>query len=331
MPTTEPGPQDPEGRWDPLGQGVRLSHTKTFWPLGFRLDVASNDARALKPVERAFPGAPGPGMQAPYCSLRIVVGDGEAPALQPVYRASGRLLSLAADARHTLTADMDAGEAVLWTTHVAMEDAARFTRWWIAGPVLQMLSHRALTPVHAACVAHEGRGLLLCGPTGAGKSVLAWAAAKAGMAFVSDDVSYLVRGEPGRVLGRPELLRLKPSAVDLIPELERLQAVRDDTPGEQVYELDPERHLGLATAAECRVAGIVMLERQFSGPVEVAPAAADEVLAMLESTLPLAAPAVTEEQAAGLRALVRKPRWRLSYGAAEQGAQTLLHMVTLQG
>lgn len=313
---------EPEERWDPLGQGVRLAHSRTFWPLGFRLDVATNDAQALELVERAFPRRV---QRFPdrRLSLRIVAGEGEAFEAPPVYRASGRLLSLAADARHALAADMDPGEAVLWTTRAALDDPARFVRWWIAGPVLQMLAHRALTPVHAACVALEGRGLLLCGPPGAGKSVLAWAAGRAGMTFVSDDVSYLVRGEPGRALGRPELLRLKPSAVGLVPGLERFEAVPDDAPGERVYELDPERALGLKTSAECRAAGLVLLERTEGADAKATPIAGEETLPLLDATLPVGAPGVTEEQTAGLLELAAAPCWRLRYAAAEDGAREL--------
>lgn len=327
MPTTELGPLDPPRRWDPLGQNVRLEHSKTFWPLGFRLDVETNDGRALELVERAFPGAPGRGMPRPYWTLRIVVGAGEACAAQPVYRACGRLLSLAADARHTLAADMEAGEAVLWTARASMDDPARFARWWVAGPVLQMLSHRALTPVHAACVALGGRGLLLCGPPGAGKSVLAWAAAEAGLAFVSDDVSYLLRDEPDRVLGRPELLRLKPSAAKLVTALGRFEPVPDDAPGEWVYELAPERDLGLAAAPECRAAGVVLLERRLQGTPELAGASADEVFALLDATLPAASPAVTPQQTAALRTLAQGPCRRLRYSAAPEAARALRQLL----
>jgi hypothetical protein len=317
MPTTEP-----DGRWDPLGQGVRLSHIKTFFPLGFRLEAASDDRLALELVGRAFSRREEL-FAGEALTMRIVVADAEGCGLPPVYRASGRMLSLAADANHALAADMDAGEAVLWTTHEEMEHAARFARWWIAGPVLQMLSHRALTPVHAACVALDGRGLLLCGPSGAGKSVLALAAAQTGLAFVSDDASYLVRGEPGRVLGRCDLLRLKPSAAGVVNGLEGFATVEDDEAGERVYELDPARDFGMATAGECRVEAVVLLERAMEGPAELSTATSAEATSLLEQTLPLAAEQVAEAQIAGLRGLGALPCWRLRYSTAHEAAQAL--------
>ena len=316
MPTTEP-------RWDPLGQGVRLAHRRTVFPLGFPLEAASNDAEALELVARAFPleRALFPG--APAMVLRLIVGEGAPLETPPVYRASGALLSLAGDANHALAADMDAGAAALWVTRSTIEARARFVRWWIAGPVLQMLSHRAVTPLHAACVAREGRGWLLCGPSGAGKSVLVWAAARAGFTFVSDDVSYLLRDHPGRVLGRPDLLRLKPSALGLVAGLEGFATVPDDAPGEAVYELDPAEDLGLSAAPECRLAGVVLLERGEAGEAALGPVSGAEALRLLDATLPRSAPGVTEDQAANLRWVASLPCRRLRYASAVEGAALL--------
>ena len=318
MPTTS----EAGGRWDPLGQGVKLPHRRAFAALGFPLSVASSDPLALDLVARAFPvGAQH--TEAGGITLRIIVSDGPACNDQPVYRARGPLLNLAADSRHALVADMDAGDAVLWTTRATMADAPRFVRWWIAGPVLQMLSHRAVTPLHAACVARDGWGWLLCGPSGAGKSVLACAAAKAGMTFVSDDVSYLLRAEPNRILGRPNLLRLERAAVAPIPELERFSTVPDDAPDDRIYELDPARDLGFATAPECRLAGVVLLERRGGEPPAVEPAEAAEALRLLDATLPLAADGVAEAQLANLHTLSAAPCRRLRYAEAADAALLL--------
>ena len=307
MPTTEP-----EGRWDPLGQGVRLPHAGAFFPLGFRLEASSNDQRALDLLERAFPFREHL-FDAPTLSLRIVANDGDPCASPPVYRASGRLLSLAGEPNHALAADMDAGEAVLWIARATLDHATQLTRWWLAGPILQILSHRAVTPVHAACVARGGRGLLLCGPPGAGKSVLAWAAASAGFTFISDDVSYLVRNDPTRILGRPNLLRLKPSAGALVPALAAFATVSDDEPDAQIYELDPARDLNLQTASECRLSDAILLERTPTGPADLKTIPSETLHALLDATLPQSTPAVTQEQIVNLRTITSASCWRLRY------------------
>ena len=56
--------------------------------------------------------------------------------------------------------------------------------------------------VHASCIAFEGRGVLLRGPSGSGKSDLALRAVEAGAALVADDLVMLgLRG--GRVWASP--------------------------------------------------------------------------------------------------------------------------------
>ena len=79
---------------------------------------------------------------------------------------------------------------------------------------------RLATPIHAACVAIDGRGVLLCGDSGAGKTSLAYACASAGWQFISDDTSYLLHNETGRrVLGDCHQIRFRPSAAELFPEI----------------------------------------------------------------------------------------------------------------
>ncbi len=56
--------------------------------------------------------------------------------------------------------------------------------------------------VHASCIAFEGRGVLLRGPSGSGKSDLALRAVEAGAELVADDLVMLgLRG--GRVWASP--------------------------------------------------------------------------------------------------------------------------------
>ena len=65
--------------------------------------------------------------------------------------------------------------------------------------------------------------MLLCGNSGAGKSSLAYACARAGWKFISDDASYLVRqGSSRLVVGNSQVVRLRPSAAELFPELKGL-------------------------------------------------------------------------------------------------------------
>lgn len=102
------------------------------------------------------------------------------------------------------------------------------------------------TRLHASCVAVEGRGLLILGPSGSGKSALVLTMMAYGARLVSDDQVLISRKEgrlladaPGNILGLVEargvgLLRADPLqavplalAVDLEhPEPDRLPRLR---------------------------------------------------------------------------------------------------------
>lgn len=61
--------------------------------------------------------------------------------------------------------------------------------------------------VHASCVAFEGKGLLLIGPSGSGKSALALHLMSLGASLVSDDQT-LIEAVDGRLVARaPDTIR----------------------------------------------------------------------------------------------------------------------------
>jgi hypothetical protein len=88
--------------------------------------------------------------------------------------------------------------------------------------LMELLERRGLFSLHAACVTDaQGRGIVLAGPTGAGKSTLALALARAGAGFLSDDVVFL-SPEPGivRVLGFADAVGLSDHAAHAFADLE---------------------------------------------------------------------------------------------------------------
>jgi hypothetical protein len=115
-------------------------------------------------------------------------------------------------------------------------------------------------------VQNGGRGVLLCGESGAGKSSLAFACARNGWTFLSDDSSAIIRKRRGRVVvGNPCQMRFRESAVELFPELKE-QRVTPRATGKMAIELATAILPEIATQAECQVDYIVFLNRREPAP-----------------------------------------------------------------
>ncbi len=146
-------------------------------------------------------------------------------------------------------------------TSNAAADHAYLIYHFLDAMAYPLITAAHLTPMHAGCVARDGRGVLLCGDSQSGKSSLSYACARAGWTFVSDDASSLLRCEADArtVLGGPHRLRLRPDARELFPELARFElGLRGN--GKVSLQI-PTRELPIQTAARTRVDSIVLLHR----------------------------------------------------------------------
>ncbi len=115
---------------------------------------------------------------------------------------------------------MRSGYAFGWIGETTARDRPFLRFYFLDAVTLALVDQLYLAPVHAAAIRRHTTGVLLCGDSGTGKSTLAYACARAGWTFVSDDASYLVRGaDTPRVLGNSRSLRLRPDAPILFQEL----------------------------------------------------------------------------------------------------------------
>ncbi|HSJ09051.1 MAG TPA: hypothetical protein VK928_04035 [Longimicrobiales bacterium] len=152
--------------------------------------------------------APGDGCIAPRMS-----GGDVAHRLQ----GDGRLVVHASDVMGT--SDPQRGAAVAWVTPASLREGARFRHEVLEALTWALLTRHDRQPLHAAALVHEGVGLLLCGPSGTGKSTLAYAAARSGLRVLAEDTVFVQAWPRPRVWGIPGALHLLPAAAAGFPEL----------------------------------------------------------------------------------------------------------------
>jgi len=84
----------------------------------------------------------------------------------------------------------------------------------------EMLRSRNLYLIHAAALAREGKGVLIPGFTGNGKTTLSIALLSGGFKFLSDDRPFLKRNKDGfQLLAFPEGLDVTGQTISFFPEL----------------------------------------------------------------------------------------------------------------
>jgi hypothetical protein len=245
----------------------RLPLRGAYYPLGFALEIATNSSEVLAAAEESWGGFHQKFSELP---LRLEIGvmaDGSRDCPPPPgCRSRGNLLTIVADAGNFCVCDLSRGFAFAWLTQSAAADRAYLRYYFLEAAVSTLLEALYLTPLHAACVQNGGRGVLLCGESGAGKSSLAFACARNGWTFLSDDSSAIVRKRRGRVVvGNPCQMRFRESAVELFPELKE-QRVTPRATGKMAIELATAILPEIATQAECQVDYIVFLNRREPAP-----------------------------------------------------------------
>jgi hypothetical protein len=287
---------------DPLLALMPLPHRADFHPYGFAASVASNSPMVLKAARESWAGLP-KRFEEPPLELRCVVSEGAAAHCPPppVVRAQRNLTVWAADAENYWCCDLATGFASAWVTK-RLAANTRYLRYHVLEAMAySLLGSLHVVALHAACVALDGHGVLLAGDSGSGKSSLAYACARRGWTYVTDDCSSLVRRSRTRtVLGNPRLFRFRATAGALFPEFQGLWE-SPQARGKPTIEVRTDSLPAIRTAVESRVDAVVFLNRRDGrdGQVELLPLAADDAIRRLSySPWPADLPTMGERQAA---------------------------------
>jgi hypothetical protein len=244
-------------------------------------------------------------------SVAVQAGEGGIPS-DITYRGLHHLFSIVCDTKNHATADLREGVAYAWITESAAGQIDWFRHRFLEAIVYSALVQERLTPIHASCVAREGRGLLLCAPPNTGKSSLAYACTKQGWTFITDDAAYLVNAATDAiVLGKPGAMRFKAAGAELFPEL-GAHPMTADIHGEDHIELAADE-LAISGADECHVQRVVFLERSSNVIPNLRSCDREEALERLMANIPLYEARVQTNHRSALERLLRHEPLILSY------------------
>lgn len=247
---------------DALRYDMDLPLCQTFYPLGYAVEVKTNDPDVLTAATESFGHRDRRRDNTP---LRVHVGvSGDSSAVcppEPTRREYNHLYSLVADVHNQALLDLKTCTSFAWLNQSALQNRMYFRYNFLEKMVYLLLGASLVTDIHAACISKYGKGILLCGDSGAGKSTLAYACARAGWTYTSDDTSYLINDSPmPRVIGHSHRVRFRPAAKALFPEL----ADRKVTPrmeGKPSIEVTIDKLPVLHASAEADIHSVIYLNR----------------------------------------------------------------------
>jgi hypothetical protein len=316
---------------DPLLTETPLTHSVIYYPYGFPVRISSNSEITLKAAEVSWATYRQKYKTSPI-DVRCLISESSSPAqtLAPTFRSQGNLLSIVADAENFACLDLEKSFSFGWMTKATVESTEYFRQCFLDVMIYPLLEIRHLVTLHAACLMFDGKGVLLAGASGAGKSSLAYACASRGWTYVSDDASAFVRTSiRPMVIGHPQKFRFREPVGELFPEFQGLKSTTR-TYGKPTIEVKTASLEGINVADESPIDYIVFLNREdyVSGPpllLRVSPEDAWE--RFRPSVWAIQLPAFTERLAA-LKRLVRLPIYELRYTDLNAAIDTLQQLVS---
>jgi hypothetical protein len=244
-----------------------------------------------------------------------------------VVRTQRHYFSIVSDRDNFAAYDSNTFFGYCFVTERTAADRSWFRFFYLETMAYMLLAQRYAMPLHAASVAREGIGVLLYGHAGAGKSTLAWACARAGWTYITDDGAWLLPDADDRtVLGRCHQIRFKSDAPRLFPELERY-AARPGPNGKLSIEVPLADFPQLRTASRCRIACVVVLDRRSRAAARAEPVLAEEVAGLLLGDMPRYEAEVRARYETAVRKLLHAPCHRLTYDNPEDAIRVLTEIL----
>jgi hypothetical protein len=312
---------------DPVLSAFELPLRRTFYPLGYPLVLETNSPDVIQAAEEGWGAFERMFSEDPVrVCLGVAEGDSESPLPASVIRAREHLMSIVAGPENFMLCDFDRGFAFGWVTRSTAADHPLLRYQFLTAGGATLGEQRALAPLHGALVMRNGTGVMLCGDSFAGKSTLAYACARAGWTYVSDDGAFLVRDSDKRyAIGDPYGIRFRTDAPDLFPELaDHLPTVRPN--GKIAIEI-LTRDLGLRIAPGCIVDHVVYLDREGGGRASIHHCAADRAREDWTRCACLGTADIRAAQRRCHERLLRARLWKMQYSDLDDVVARLERLV----
>ena len=318
---------------DPLHWGIPIRFRADLNPIGTPIRVESNSEAVIRVAQDNFGryGRPCTG-ESPKFLMRVCVDPVHRttpPWPRPSFRSLNHLFHIACGDSNFAIADLNTGACIGFVTEAMVEDSSFFKSTFLDCLFYVLAVHHDYTPVHCSGIASGGRGVLICGVSGTGKTTLAYACARSDLQVLSDDVVHL-RIDPAnnqlRLWGRPWCLRLSPEAADLFPELRGLKPqLRSDH--EWYLEIDVEKQFPGGAVVSCEPEALVFLERHHDAASLLQPLDVDSALERLLKDIHVSEAPVIERHRQTLARLLQTKAYVLSYSGDPVNAVDVIRSI----
>ena len=312
---------------DVLLTGFDLELRRTYYPLGFPFELETNSPDVIAAASEGW-GAFDAQFNEPPVRLCLAVTDSGTALLTPksIFASREHLMSMYGDAGNFMMLDFRRGFGFGSITRSTAADHP-LLRYRFLTPALMLVEQGYLAPLHGALIVKNGRGVMLCGETLAGKSMLAYAACREGWAYVTDDGVSLVRGRSDLfAVGDYLSLRLREDARRFFPEIaERLAVVRPN--GKVAIEI-LTRTLPIATLPGHSVDYVVFLDRQESGPASLRRYPREKALAQWKRHTAFGAAEVRSAHLQCQQRLLEVAPWEMRYSRLSDAIDCLEHLIS---
>lgn len=309
---------------DPLGYDRPLPLRSRYYPMGFPLDVATNSEHILAAADRIWAQFPAT-QHGPAARLHVVVEsrDAEVPLTPSIPQGRNHLVSIVHGPDNFAVCDLAGSFTFACLTRDVVRDREYVLYHFLEPTGYLMIDALHLSPLHASCAAIHGRAVVMYGDSGAGKTSLAYACARRGWTYLSDDATHIVRGRSDHaVVGRPFRIRFRESARLLFPELNRFVPERRPN-GKLDIEVETG-DLGLSVALESHATHLVFLNRRNEpADARVEPVARSEAARRLATLTCYGDEGIRSEQRRALADFLHLPIVRLTYSDPD-GAECAL-------